>query len=216
MHKIAYCFVVIIFSALGALAQQTVVVIVAKDNLRGSPSVKGKVILSVKKGEELKLVRQRGDWYMVHRGGVGGWIRSSSIVKELVDHSQFNVTGVGSGRGFGNGVGNGSGTGAGSGPGSIGQGVVAPAITKPMRIVAKPSPTFTDAARTNGIQGTVILRVTFLASGQISSISVVKGLAYGLTEQAIAAARGIKFEPAESKLGPITVTKTVEYTFAPY
>jgi TonB family protein len=66
------------------------------------------------------------------------------------------------------------------------------------------------------VQGTVILRVTFLASGQVGSISPVKGLPNGLTEQAIAAARSIRFEPAKNNGVAQTVTKQVEYTFSIY
>jgi hypothetical protein len=55
-----------------------------------------------------------------------------------------------------------------------------------------------------------------LANGQIGGISPVKGLGNGLTEQAIAAARGIKFEPAKRGGQPYAVTKTVEYSFTIY
>ena len=89
-------------------------------------------------------------------------------------------------------------------------------VTQIMKILSKPRPGYTDAARQNNIQGTVILRVTFLASGQIGSISSVKGLPNGLTEQAIAAARRISFEPAKKDGLGQTVIKQVEYTFSIY
>jgi hypothetical protein len=54
------------------------------------------------------------------------------------------------------------------------------------------------------------LKVTFLASGQIGSISTIKGLPNGLTEKAIAAARSIKFETGK------TITRSVEYSFTIY
>jgi len=41
-------------------------------------------------------------------------------------------------------------------------------------------------------------------------------LGNGLTEQAIAAARGIKFEPAKKAGVAVTVNKSVEYTFTIY
>ncbi len=85
-----------------------------------------------------------------------------------------------------------------------------------MKINSKPRPGYTDAARQNNIQGTVILRVTFLGSGQIGSVSVVKGLPNGLSEQAIAAAKRISFEPAKTNGVGQTVTKQVEYTFSIY
>ncbi|MER3430211.1 MAG: hypothetical protein C4324_04050, partial [Blastocatellia bacterium] len=70
--------------------------------------------------------------------------------------------------------------------------------------------------RTNNIQGSVTLRVTFLANGTIGPISVIKGLPYGLTEQAIAAAREIKFEPEMVNGVPRTTTRPVTYNFTIY
>lgn len=141
-------------------------------------------------------------------------------------------TGVGTGQGSGRGTGAGSGTGSGSGgglgdgngngrgSGSGDDGDPPPpkpvGVTQGLKIVSKPRPGYTDAARTNNIQGTVILRVTFLGSGQIGSISPVKGLPNGLTEQAIAAARRISFEPAKTNGQGQTVTKQIEYSFSIY
>jgi TonB family protein len=85
-----------------------------------------------------------------------------------------------------------------------------------LRILHKPRPQYTDEARSNGTEGTVVLRVTFLASGRIGSVQPVKGLDDGLTDQAIAAARRLEFEPAIRNGTPVSVTKTVEYTFSIY
>ena len=89
-------------------------------------------------------------------------------------------------------------------------------VTQGLKILSKPRPGYTDAARTANVQGTVILRVTFLASGQIGSVSVVKGLPNGLSEQAIAAAKRIAFEPAKTNGQGQTVTKQIEYSFSIY
>lgn len=88
--------------------------------------------------------------------------------------------------------------------------------TTALRILSKPRPVYTDAARQNQVTGTVRLRITFLASGQIGSISPVVGLPDGLTEQAIAAAAKIKFEPQKVNGVPQTVTKQIEYSFYIY
>ncbi|HEX8288110.1 MAG TPA: TonB family protein [Pyrinomonadaceae bacterium] len=136
-------------------------------------------------------------------------------------------TGEGNGIGSGSGNGRGNGTGNGTGDGSGGVSVPPPpppkrpdppkpAVTTAMRIVSKPRANYTDAARQNQVQGTVTLRVTFLASGQIGSISPVSGLPYGLTEQAIAAARQIRFEPQMVNGSPVAVTKQVQYSFTIY
>jgi len=85
-----------------------------------------------------------------------------------------------------------------------------------LKIISKPRANYTDAARQNQIQGTVTLRVTFLASGHIGSISPISGLPDGLTEQAMAAAAQIKFEPSIRNGKPITVAKSVQYSFTLY
>ncbi|MEZ5425434.1 MAG: energy transducer TonB [Pyrinomonadaceae bacterium] len=130
-------------------------------------------------------------------------------------------TGQGTGIGSGSGNGNGDGNGNGSGSGDSGR-PPKPADPKPtgptkrVNFLFKPQPRYTDAARQNNIQGNVTLRITFLSNGQIGSISPVKGLPYGLTEQAIAAARQIRFEPALRNGQPQSVTMSVQYTFTIY
>ena len=131
---------------------------------------------------------------------------------------QGSGTGTGAGSGLGSGYGNGNGNGNGDGNGD-GLGAPPPrpvGVTQGIKILSKPRPGYTDSARQANIQGTVILRVTFLASGQVGSISPVKGLGSGLTEQAIAAARRIAFEPAKTNGVSQSVTKQIEYTFSIY
>ena len=128
-------------------------------------------------------------------------------------------TGTGSGTGSGYGAGDGDGNGNGSGSGNAGSGAPPPpptGITSAMSIISKPRPGYTDAARQNGVQGTVRLRVTFLANGTIGSISPISGLPHGLTEQAIAAARQIKFEPKKVNGVAVAVTRQIEYSFSIY
>jgi len=132
---------------------------------------------------------------------------------------QGSGRGTGAGSGIGSGYGGGNGNGNGNGTGSGGEGAPPPArsvVTQKLSITGKPRPGYTDSARQANIQGTVILRVTFLGSGQIGSISPVKGLPNGLTEQAIAAARRISFQPQMANGVPQTVTKQIEYTFSIY
>lgn len=91
-----------------------------------------------------------------------------------------------------------------------------PSASTPLVITYKPSASYTDKARTENVQGTVRLRVTFLPSGQIGAIAPVSGLPYGLTEQATAAARQIKFKPATKNGVPQRTVKVVVYTFTIY
>ena len=89
-------------------------------------------------------------------------------------------------------------------------------MTSPYRIIAKPKATYTDAARTNNVQGSVTLKIVLLASGQVGSITPIKGLPHGLTEQAIAAARQIRFEPKKINGVPVSTTVTFQYGFNIY
>lgn len=86
----------------------------------------------------------------------------------------------------------------------------------PITFILKPSPKYTDLARKNNIQGSVTLRITFLSNGGIGSISPVSSLPFGLTEQAIAAAKKIFFLPAKRNDNKISVTKIVQYSFTIY
>ena len=71
-------------------------------------------------------------------------------------------------------------------------------IGKPVEILGHDRPDYTEEGRKLGIQGEVLLRVRFAASGQVSVINVVQGLGHGLDEQAERAAEKIRFKPAES------------------
>lgn len=86
----------------------------------------------------------------------------------------------------------------------------------PIKVIFKPTPDYTNSARRNQVQGVVRLRVSFLANGNIGSISTIEGLPDGLTEQAISVAGEIKFEPAKRNGIPYTVTKQVQYNFTLY
>lgn len=90
------------------------------------------------------------------------------------------------------------------------------ANSKSLTILFKPRANYTDAARTNQTQGTVTLRVVFLASGEIGDVSTVSALPDGLTEECIKAAKKIKFEPAKQNGKSVTVTKQVQYSFSLY
>ncbi len=129
-----------------------------------------------------------------------------------------SASGSGYGSGGGTGIcrGYGSGQGDGSGRGS-GSGTFAPKSgSNKVTIIAKPAATYTQVARENNIQGTVRLKVTLLASGEVGSITPVTRLGYGLTEQAVTAARRIEFEPKRVDGTPVSTVVTVDYGFNIY
>lgn len=68
--------------------------------------------------------------------------------------------------------------------------------TEPVQIVSKPHPDYTDRARRAGLEGEVILEVTFPVTGHCRVLRIVKGLGYGLDESAVSAAERIEFHPA--------------------
>lgn len=91
-----------------------------------------------------------------------------------------------------------------------------PSDRKPLRIISKPRAKYTDEAESRCIQGTVVLRVTFFANGKVGNFKIIEGLDYGLSEQAIEAAKLIKFEPAIKNGKPVTIIKSVKYNFTIY
>ncbi len=87
---------------------------------------------------------------------------------------------------------------------------------KQLRIIDKPDAGYTQEARRHDVKGRVVLRVLFGGTGQVNQISVVNGLPYGLTERAIAAARLIKFVPAELDGKKVDYPLMVVYVFRPH
>jgi TonB family protein len=83
-------------------------------------------------------------------------------------------------------------------------------------ILYKEKAQYTEEARHNKIEGTVVLNVIFGADGTIGNIEVDRGLPYGLSEQAIAATRVIRFEPALKNGRPVSVRGKLEFTFRLY
>ncbi len=118
--------------------------------------------------------------------------------------------------------GSGIGRGVGNGDGETYKPPVAPTKTpdeknvSDIKILTKPKANYTDSARENNVSGIVRLKVTFNANGTIGAITPVSALPNGLTEQAIAAARSIKFQPRMVDGVAQTVVKTVEYVFTIY
>ncbi len=126
-------------------------------------------------------------------------------------------TGSGSGSGYGSGDGDGNGDGSGSGSGTGGPPPkTTSSVTQPLQILSKPKATYTDAARTNNVQGSVRLKITLLANGSVGSITPVTRLPHGLTEQAIAAARNIRFKPKMINGVAQSVVVTFDYGFNIY
>ena len=89
-------------------------------------------------------------------------------------------------------------------------------VTRKAILIARTKPQYTDGAREEGIAGTVVLRAVFSSSGDITGIRAVRGLPYGLTENAIAAARRIIFIPAIKDGRFVSQYIQIEYNFNLY
>jgi TonB family protein len=89
-------------------------------------------------------------------------------------------------------------------------------VTTKARVLSKPEPTYTKAARDAYVEGTVVLRAIFTADGNVKNILVLSPLPNGLTERSINAARKIKFQPATKDGRPVAVFIQIEYNFNLY
>jgi TonB family protein len=135
-------------------------------------------------------------------------------------------TGAGIGRGGGSGVGGGEGGGLGPGRGgNLGggnMGLGGGGSIEPMTASLKPTilyrekAKYTEEARQNKVQGSVILQVVFNANGAITDIRVIRSLPDGLTEKAIEAAKRIRFNPAMKNGVPVSVRGTLDFSFNLY
>jgi len=85
------------------------------------------------------------------------------------------------------------------------------------RCLKCPPAKFSKQAVNKKYQGTVTLKITVDETGHAKDIAVMKGLDFGLTEQAIAAVRKWSFTPATGPDGkPAAVRVNVEVTFHLY
>ena len=92
---------------------------------------------------------------------------------------------------------------------------VVSAVPKPtnLEVLSKPSVQYTSEARQLKVQGDVVLRVTFTASGQVLIQGVVHGLGHGLDEEARRVAQQIRFRPATREGQPVDLTTNITITF---
>lgn len=84
---------------------------------------------------------------------------------------------------------------------------------KKARILDKPEPSIPKQAERARERGMVVLRAVLAADRTVQHVRPIKSLGYGLTEEAIKAARRIKFEPASICGKPIISFVQIEYYF---
>jgi len=89
-------------------------------------------------------------------------------------------------------------------------------VTRRATAVSKPEPSLTNEARDKRLSGTVVLRGVFSPAGEFILKKVVRGLGSGLTENALDAAKNIKFIPAVKDGRFVSQYVQLEYNFRYY
>jgi TonB family protein len=84
---------------------------------------------------------------------------------------------------------------------------------RPIEILEKPVPQYTEEGRRLRIQGAVVLEVLFRASAEVFVLRVVRGLGHGLDASAEKAALGIRFHPAAESGRAVDSIATVKIEF---
>ncbi len=83
----------------------------------------------------------------------------------------------------------------------------------PAEIISKPTPVYTQEARSLRIEGEVLVEAVLQASGSLRVVRVVRGLGHGLDDNAIRAAEKIHFRPALKNGEPADSTVVLHIIF---
>lgn len=89
-------------------------------------------------------------------------------------------------------------------------------VTRKAIVVTRAKTQYTEEARQNAVEGTVVLRAILASTGDVTNIEAIRGLPDGLTEKAIAAARNISFIPAKKEGRFVSQYIQIEYNFNLY
>jgi TonB family protein len=93
------------------------------------------------------------------------------------------------------------------------QQVAAAPSSTDLEVLSKPQSQYTSEARQLKVQGDVVLRVTFTASGRVVVQGVVRGLGHGLDEEARRVAQQIRFRPATRNGQAVDLTTNITISF---
>lgn len=86
----------------------------------------------------------------------------------------------------------------------------------PPRLSEVASPEYTAEAKKKNIEGAVTVAIVVDKKGDVVDAKVVKGLGYGLDENAVAAVKEWKYKPAEKNGEPIAVKMEVTVDCYPH
>ena len=87
---------------------------------------------------------------------------------------------------------------------------------KPPRPTYAPEPNYSDAARYEKFQGTLVVNLVIAKDGSIHQLHVIRPLGLGLDEQAEARLQTWKFSPATRNGQPVAVEMNIEVSFNLY
>lgn len=86
-------------------------------------------------------------------------------------------------------------------------------VETPVEITFKPRPDYTEEARQLRLEGEVLIRVLFRATGEVNILEIVRSLGHGLDQNAIRAAQQIRFKPASRQKQAVDSTAIVHIVF---
>lgn len=88
----------------------------------------------------------------------------------------------------------------------------APQSVRPV-ILSKEKAVYTELASSNRVRGTVMVSMIFTAEGRLTGGRIVRGLPDGLNDEAMKAAKKIRYRPACKNGKPVSVRMSMEFTF---
>lgn len=84
----------------------------------------------------------------------------------------------------------------------------------PLEITFQPFPVIPKDYGTLDVQGTITVRVEFLANGQIGKVFPINSLTNDLNEKAIEAVKKIEFKPVVKDNQPTTIIRQIQYLYS--
>lgn len=89
---------------------------------------------------------------------------------------------------------------------------VGPGVTPP-RLLHKTEPEYSESARADHVQGTVVIQIVVDEKGRPTDVTLLSPLGFGLDEQALAAVKKWQFAPGMKDGKPVKILGTVEVNF---
>ncbi len=74
-------------------------------------------------------------------------------------------------------------------------------------------PSYTDDARRAGVQGRIRIELAINEQGEVTNARIIEGLGHGLDEEALAAARRVRFSPAQRCGKPVSTPFVIAMRF---